>query len=136
MSRCCRRSGQDGFIREVVWVVVVLAVIGIVVLDAIAVFKAHQVGNDAAEAAREARTEYAQSLDLVAAKLAAMQYLDKSGIEMLDFKSVQAGSGAVKFTVTGQAVADTYAFRFLGVIPALKDWVERVTHPVGTGSAE
>ena len=39
----------------------------------------------------------------------------------------------MKFTVTAKATADTYAFRLLGAIPPLKDWVERTTHPVRTG---
>ena len=55
---------------------------------------------------------------------------------MVDFKAVQTADGTVKFTVTAKATADTYAFRFLGAIPPLKDWVERTTHPVRTGSAE
>ena len=55
---------------------------------------------------------------------------------MVDFKAVQTTDGTVKFTVTAKATADTYAFRYLGSIPPLKDWVERTTHPTRTGSAE
>ena len=101
-----------------------------------AIFSAYQsAGDDATTAADEARTEYAQSLDFDAAKLAAAQYLAKSGLEMVGYKVVRTENG-VKFTVTAKASADTYAFRLLAGIPQLKDWVERTTHPVRSGSAE
>ncbi len=55
---------------------------------------------------------------------------------MVDFKAAQTENGTVMFTVTAKATADTYAFKFLGAIPPLKDWVEHSTHPVETGNAE
>jgi hypothetical protein len=127
---------QDGFIREVIWIAVVLLVIGVVVLDGIAIFSAYQSADDAAKAAREAKIEYAQSLDVPLAKLAAQHYLIRSGLEMIDFKAARTDTGTVRFTVKAQASADTYAFRHLGRIPQLKDWVERTTHPTRTGTAE
>jgi hypothetical protein len=136
VTRRSRLRGQDGFIREVIWIVVVLTVIGVVVLDGMAIFGAYQSADDAAKAAREARTEYAQSLDVPLAKLAAQQYLTKSGLEMIDFKAVRTDAGSVRFTVKAQASAETYAFRYLGKIPQLEDWVERTTHPMRTGTAE
>ena len=52
---------QDGFIREVVWLAVIVAVVAVVLLDAMALFNAHQSSHDnASSAAREAQTEYAQ----------------------------------------------------------------------------
>ena len=137
MSQRARLRNQDGFIRGVIWIVVILAVIAVVILDGMAIFSAYQsAGDNATNAAEDARTEYAQTLNVPAAKLAAEQYLAKKGLEMVDFKAVQTAGGTVKFTVTAKATADTYAFRFLGAIPPLKDWVERTTHPVRTGSAE
>lgn len=136
MTQRSRLRGQDGFIREVVWIVVVLAVIGVVILDGMAIFSAYQSDDDAAKAAREARTEYAQSLNVPSARLAARQYLSRSGLELVDFSAVRTESGTVKFTVTAQASADTYAFHYLGKIPQLEDWVERTTHPARTGSAK
>jgi hypothetical protein len=136
VSQRPRLRNQDGFIREVVWVAIILAVIAVVVLDGMAIFSAYQsAGDGATTAAEEARTEYAQSLDFDAAKLAAAQYLAKSGLEMTAYKVVRTGTG-VKFTVTAKATADTYAFRLLAGIPQLKDWVENTTHPVRSGSAE
>ena len=136
MSQRSRLRSQDGFIREVIWIAVILGIIAVVILDGMAIFGAYQSADDATSAAEEARTEYAQTINVPAAKLAAQQYLDKSDIEMVDFKAVQTENGTVKFTVTATASADTYVFTYLGKIPPLKDWVERTTHPTRTGSAE
>ncbi len=136
MSQRYRLRNQDGFIREVIWIAVVLGVIAVAILDGMAIFRAYQSADDATAAAREASTEYAQSLNVPAAKLAAEQYMARSDLEMLGFKAEQTASGTVKFTVTARASADTYAFRHLAKIPPLKDWVERTTHPTRTGSAE
>ena len=137
MSQRSRLRGQDGFIREVVWIVVILAIIAVVILDGMAIFSAYQsAGDNATNAAEEARTEYAQSLNVPAAKLAADDYLSKKGLEMVSFKAAQTTEGTVVFTITAKSTADTYAFRYLGAIPPLKDWVERTTHPVETGNAE
>ena len=136
MSQRSRLRSQDGFIREVIWIAVILGVIGVVILDGMAIFGAYQSADDATAAAREASTEYAQSLNVPSAKLAAEQYLARSGLEMIDFKAVQTTNGTVKFTVTAKATADTFAFRYLAKIPPLEDWVERTTHPTRTGSAE
>jgi Flp pilus assembly protein TadG len=136
VSQRSRLRSQDGFIREVIWIVVILAVIAVVVLDGMAIFRAYQSADDATSAADEALTEYAQSMNVGAAKQAAEEYLTKSGIEMVGFESAQTENGTVKFTVTAKATADTYAFRYLAAIPPLEDWVERTTHPTRTGSAE
>jgi glutathione S-transferase len=137
VSQRARLRSQDGFIRGVVWIVVILAIIAVVILDGMAIFSAYQsAGDNATNAAEDARTEYAQTLNVPSAKLAAEQYLAKKNLELVDFKAVQTTDGTVKFTVTAKATADTYAFRFLGAIPPLKDWVERTTHPTRTGSAE
>jgi len=132
-----RLRGQDGFIREAIWIVVILTIIAVAILDGMAIFSAYQsAGDSATNAAGAARTEYAQSVNVSAAKLAADAYLAKKGLEMVDFKASQAADGNVLFTVTAKATADTYAFHLLGGIPQLKHWVERTTHPVRVGNAE
>lgn len=132
-----RLRNQDGFIREVTWVVVILAIIAIVILDSMAIFSAYQSAReDATTAAKEARTEYAQSVNMRAAKLAAEQYLAKSGLDLVEFSTERTEEDTTRFTVTARATADTYAFRYLGAIPQLKKWVNRMTSPVRTGSAE
>ena len=137
MSQRARLRSQDGFIREALWIVVILTVIAVVILDGMAIFNAYQsAGDNATNAADEARTDYAQTTDVAAAKLAADEYLSKKGLEMVAFKAAQTSDGTVMFTVTAKATTDTYAFHYLGAIPPLKDWVERTTHPVQTGNAE
>jgi hypothetical protein len=136
VSQRTRLRGQDGFIRDVIWIVVILAVIAVVILDGMAIFRAYQSADDATSAAVEARTEYAQSLNVGAAKQAAEEFLTKSDLAMVGFKAAQTESGTVRFTVRAKATADTYAFRYLAAIPSLEDWVERTTHPTRTGSAE
>jgi hypothetical protein len=137
VSRRSRLRSQDGFIREVLWIVVILGIIAVVILDGMAIFSAYQsAGDSATNAAEAARTEYAQSINVPAAKLAAEQYLQKKDLQLIHFKAAQTENGTVKFTVTAEATANTYAFRLLGAIPPFKEWVEHTTHPVRTGNAE
>lgn len=137
MSQRARLRSQDGFIREAIWIVVILTVLAVVILDGMAIFNAYQsAGDNATNAAEAARTDYAQTTNVAAAKLTADEYLSKKGLEMVDFKAVQTSDGTVKFTITAKATTDTYAFHYLGSIPQLKDWVEHSTHPVETGNAE
>jgi hypothetical protein len=137
MSPGSRLRGEEGFIREVVWVAVILAVIAVVILDGMALFNAYQSAETSSgDAAEAAVTEYAQSVDVQAAKVAAVNRLQKNGLELVKFSAVRGADGGVRFTVTATATADTYAFRYLGAIPQLKDWVTRTTHPVRSGSAE
>jgi hypothetical protein len=137
VSRSSRLRSQEGFIRGVVWIALVIAVIALVVLDGMAIFAAHQsVADDSTTAAEEARTEYAQSQNLQAAKLAASGYLVKSDLELVRFSAKRNDQGDIVFSVTAKATADTRAFKLLGKIPPFKKWVQQVTHPVGTGTAQ
>ena len=137
MSTRSRMRSQDGFIREVVWIVVILAVIAVVILDGMAIFNTYQsTGNTSSDAAQAALTEYAQSQNVSAAKVAAGEQLSKNGLTMVGFKVSQSPEGNTRMTVTATGHADTYAFHFLGAIPPLKDWVARTTDPVRSGSAE
>ena len=137
VSTSSRLRSQDGFIREVVWIVVILAIIAVVILDGMAVFNAHQsVSNTSSDAAQAALTEYAQSQNAPSAKLAAQEQLSKNGLTMVSFKITQNPEGNTKIVVSAKDHADTYALHFLGQIPPFKHWVERVTNPVRSGSAE
>jgi hypothetical protein len=137
LSQRARLRSQDGFIREAIWIVVILTVIAVVILDGMAIFNAYQSAGDSANnAADEARTNYALTTNVAAARLAADEYLAKKGLEMKGFKAVQTTDGAVQFTVTAGATADTYAFHYLASIPPLKDWVERTIHPTRVGNAQ
>ena len=137
MPRRARLRNQDGFIRGLVWMVVILAVISVVILDGMAIFNAYQTaGNASGDAAEAAVTEYAQSTSVESAQLAAQQHADKGRLKIVKFTMGQTPEGNVKVTVTGKTTAETYAFRYLGLIPPLEDWVERTTHPIRTGTAE
>jgi hypothetical protein len=132
-----RLRNQDGFIREVVWLVVILAIIAVVILDGMAIFNAYQTAGDtAADSAKAALTDFAESQDVASAKLAAEQRLAKNGVEMVRFKVGQNAEGGMQITVTAKDHADTYAFHYLAVIPSFKKWVERTTNPVRSGSAD
>jgi heme exporter protein D len=134
--RSARLRRQDGFIREIVWLAVGLAILAIVVLDGLAVFTAHQsVKGDADRAAKEAHTELVQTLDLGTAKLAAQQYLIKANKKLIAFSSATGVDGDTVITVKAKAHADTYAFKLLRYV-GLKKWVDQMTNPSGTGTAD
>jgi hypothetical protein len=131
-----RLRRQDGFIREILWLVVVLAILAVVVLDGLALFTAHQsVKGDAQRAAEDAHTEFVQTLDLVAAKMAAQQYLIKATKKLVAFSSTPSLDGGAVITVTARAHADTYAFKLLRYV-GLKKWVSQMANPTGTGTSE
>ena len=137
MTRSSRLRGQEGFIREVLWVALVLAIIAVVILDGMSIFRAYQsVSDDTTRAAEEAGNEYAVTTNAPAAKLAAENYIKKSDLELVAYSATRNAEGNVEFTVTAKATADTYAFKLLAVVPPLKDWVENTTHPTGTGTSQ
>lgn len=127
---------ENGFIREILWVALVVAVLAVVVLDGMSIFRANQAaGNDAARAANEARNVYTQTVDLGAAELAAKTYLEKSGCTMTSFNTRKSLEGQLVFIVGAQIHADTRAFKYLGSL-GLKTWVDRVTNPSAVEESE
>lgn len=137
MLSSSRLRRQDGFIREILWVALPIAIIAVVLLDGMAIFTAHQsVRDDSSTAAREARTEYAQTLSLADARIAAEKYLAKSDLKLVSFSALQNAEGNLVFTIKAQAAASTYAFKFLKAVPGLKKWVQQTTHPYATGTAQ
>lgn len=137
MTRFERLRRQDGFIRELLWTCLVIAVIAVIVLDGMSLFTAYRSARDDAQtAAEEAMTAFAQTSDVASAKLAARQYIEKSDLEFVSFTVGQALDGTPVFTVKAKADAPTYLFKYLGIVPGLKEWTERMTHPVGSGSAQ
>jgi len=131
-----RLRRQDGFIREIFWLALGLAILAIVVLDALAIFSATQsVKGDAERAAEDAHIELVQTSDLGAAKLAAQQYLVKANKKFVAFSSAPGLDGGTVITVTAKAHADTYAFKLLRYV-GLTKWVDQMTNPTGTGTSE
>ena len=51
MLRNSRLRSQDGFIREILWVALVIAIIAVVLLDGMSIFTAHQSARDDSSAA-------------------------------------------------------------------------------------
>ena len=131
-----RLRRQDGLIREAIWLFVIIAVIAVVVLDGLALFHANQSVRDAATtAANEARAAYSQSPTLASAKLAAQQYLARTGDTFVGMTTSQAADGTITFSVTARAHADTYAFKYLRYV-GLKKWVQQTSNPSVTRSSD
>jgi len=131
-----RLRNQDGFVRGVLWIALAIAIFALVLMDSMGVYKAYRASDDAERAAKEARIEYVRTSDWDQAQAAAVAYLNKSGHELKEYKVEETAEGGYRFCVTCEATARTYALQHLGKIPPLKDWVERVTHPVRTGTDE
>jgi hypothetical protein len=132
-----RLGREDGFFREILWAALVLVIAAAAVLDGMAIFTAHQQARDEAlKAARGARTVYVETGSVDAARLAAAESLRKAGLRLAGFSVHQDLAGETRFTVTTAAEAETYLFRYLGLIPPLKDWVDDVTHPSATRSSD
>ena len=89
MSRRSRLRNQDGFIRGLVWMVVILAVISVVILDGMAIFNAYQTAGDGSGDAAQAAPHRVRPDDqnAAAAKLAAEEHAAKSGLEIVEFSS-------------------------------------------------
>ena len=124
-----------GFMREVIWLGVVVAIIALVLLDGIALFGAHQsVGDSADAAALEARNTYYETQNVAQAELAAQAYLEKSDKELTEFKTSRSLEGALVFNVSATGHAETYAFKYLSYV-GLDDWVDRMVNPATTRSS-
>jgi Flp pilus assembly protein TadG len=128
--------GQDGFIREILWLFLAIAVVAALLLDGMAIFGTHQsIADDTATAARAARTEYAQTLSVPLAKIAAQKYLGQSDAKMVSFTVGRDINGNPRFTVEAKAHAKTYVFKYLRYV-GLKRWVARVTNPTATSRSQ
>jgi hypothetical protein len=128
-----RLRRQDGFIRQIFWLAVTIAIVAVVLLDAMSLFSNHQSGHDnAAAAAKAARDEYSQTMDVGSAKVAAQESLAKSGDKLIKFSSsAGAADTGPTFIVTDQAHAHTYVFGLLRYV-GLKKWVNAVSNPIAT----
>lgn len=130
VARGLRR--QDGFIRQVFWLGLIVAVAAIVFLDGMALFNARQsVHRSAAKAAIEARDIYTETQDVARAELAAQAYLAKNNKELTAFRMSHSLDGTPVFNVSAKGHAETYAFKYLRKL-GLKDWVNRMMNPTTT----
>lgn len=130
-----RLRRQDGFIREIFWLGVTIAIVAVVLLDAMSLFSAHQSGHDNARAAAQAaRDQYSQTMDVASAKAAARASLAKGGDKLVKFDTSRDSESDLVFTVEARSHAHTYAFHFLSYV-GLKKWVNMVSNPTAAESA-
>lgn len=130
-----RLRRQDGFIRDVVWLGLVVAVAALVLLDAMSLFNAYQSTEDSAStAAIEARNAYAQTQDVGTAQAVAEEYLNKADKSMRGFETGRNMEGSLVFKVSAQGHADTYGFKYLQFV-GLKGFVDGLINPTATGSS-
>lgn len=130
-DRGCRRQG--GFVRELLWVTLIVLIGAVVVLDAVSLYSAYErVRKDSADAARLARQVQLEELDLAKARRAARVLLEERGDRMTGFTTEGSGEKTV-FVVAATRHVDTYAFGYLAHLPGIDDWVERTTNPSATG---
>ena len=133
--RYARLRRQDGLIRGAIWLFLVIAIVAVVLLDGLALFHANQSVRDAATAAAdEARNAYSQSPTLASAKLAAQDYLAKTGDTFVKMTTSTALDGSITFTVTAKTHANTYAFKYLRYV-GLKKWEQQMSNPTVTRSS-
>jgi hypothetical protein len=127
-----RLHRQDGFVREVVWLAMVVAIAALVLLDSIALVNAYRSTTDSATAAAvEARNTYYETQDVVSAKQAARASLAKNGKEFVSLKTSRSLDGTLVFNVTAKGHTDTYAFKYLRYV-GLSGWVNGMMNPTST----
>ena len=131
-----RLRRQDGFIREILWLALVIAVVAVVLLDALALFNAHQTVHDnASTAAKAARQHYAETSSLAEAEAAAQASLATSGDKLISFSTSRNLESDLVFTVEAQAHTDTYAFKYLRYL-GLEKWVKTLTDPIAAEGSD
>lgn len=127
---------QNGFVRELLWVTLIVLVLGVVVLDAVSLYSAYErARKDSEDAARLAREVQVQEFDLGRAREVARVLLEDRGGEMVGFDAEGRGEQTV-FIVTAKRHVDTYAFRYLVHVPGIEDWVERTMNPTATSRSD
>lgn len=135
--RTSRLRGQDGLIREAFYILLVIGILAVVLLDAMALLNAHQgLADDTQAAADAARNAYAEAVSASAGKEAAAQSLNAAGATLVSVKAFRTADGVVAFTVTAKDHADTYAFKYLRVVPGLKKWTYKMLNPEATRTSE
>jgi hypothetical protein len=130
-----RLREQDGLIRGIIEIAVVVVVVAVVVIDALSLFSAHNnVGRDAGSAALQALQNYVTSSSDIAAEQVARSVLRGKSETLIGFSVIHTPTTV--YTVTAQAHADTYVFKLLSHVPGMKKWVHRMLYPKGTGSSQ
>ncbi len=130
------REGQGGFVRELLWVSLVVLVGAVVILDAVSLYSAYErVRKDSDDAARLARQVHLQVLDVRQAEQAARALLERRGDQLTSLETEGSGEATV-FIVAATRHVDTYAFGYLVYIPGLDGWVERQLNPTAKARSD
>lgn len=130
------REGQGGFVRELLWVSLVVLIGAVVVLDAVSLYSAYErVRKDTSDAARLARQVHLQEIDVRKAERSARALLEERGDGMTSFETEGRGEETV-FVVAATRHVDTYAFGYLVYIPGIDRWVERTMNPGATARSD
>lgn len=118
---------RGGVLGTLIFLAIVIAIMAVVVIDGISIYKAYsEVHKATKEAAEEAAQTYKDTRNEVRAQLAAQAYCEAEGFEYVGFE-VNREMGNL-FEVTCANEADTYAFKYL-------PWLKDMTHQESTNSA-
>lgn len=130
------REGQGGFVRELLWVTLVVLIAAVAVLDAVSLYSAYErVKKDTADATRQARQVHLQELDVRKAERSVLALLDRRGDELTGFETEGSGEETV-FIVEATRHVDTFAFAYLVYLPGLDGWVDRTMNPSATARSD
>lgn len=112
-------AGEDGsFMSTAVFLAVVIAIIGVIVIDGTAVFYANQAAAEGAqEAANLATVEYRTSHSDARAELAAADYCESKDLIFMEFK-VNREQGHTYDVICGKDAA-TYIFKYIPFLEEL-----------------
>ena len=127
-----RLRAEDGLIRGILWLFLILMIIAVVILDSFAAFSASQkVDSDAHSAANAAQVIYAQTGNLVEAEHAAKDLLSGTGDQVVSVKS-EMTAGEPVFTVSATRVVNTYVLKYGTHLPWIGKQIGRWLHPHST----
>lgn len=126
---------QPAFLRGALVTFAVVAVVAVVLLDALSVYTAHRdLKKQTSSAASEAVATWVTTSNDAMAEQAAGAYLREHGVTMVDFGGSHV-DGETYYEVTGTCHADTYVFHYLAHLPGIGGWIDRQLHPRVTGDS-
>ena len=134
--RFARLRAEDGLIRGILVLCLILAIIAVVVLDSFAMFSASQkIDSDTRGAANAAQATYIQTTNFVSAEQAAKDLLRHAGDKIIRVKS-KATADAPVFTVSASRDAHTYVLKYGTHLPWIGKQIGRWLHPHSTGTSK
>ena len=129
---------QDGFVRGVVFYAAVLVIVGVLVLDAVAVVHASMgVRQDASDAADQALSTFVQTESPAMAMQSASTFLKIHDSILLKANSTlqrsAGGPSAATVTITATKQPHTYVFHYFQKLPlGIGSWFHNLLNPRST----